>query len=36
MFHVKWQGYENPKDQTWEPEANMYVACETDLYMVES
>ena len=23
-FDVKWQGYENPKDRTWEPEENMY------------
>jgi chromobox protein 1 len=25
-FDVKWQGYENPKDRTWEPEANMETA----------
>jgi chromobox protein 1 len=25
VFNVKWQGYDDPKDQTWEPEANMYV-----------
>lgn len=24
-FDVKWQGYDNPKDRTWEPEENMYV-----------
>ncbi|KAH3914196.1 hypothetical protein HBI56_052130 [Parastagonospora nodorum] len=23
VFNVKWQGYDDPKDQTWEPEANM-------------
>ena len=23
-FDVKWQGYEDPKDRTWEPEENMY------------
>ncbi|KAL5114317.1 hypothetical protein ACEQ8H_007792 [Pleosporales sp. CAS-2024a] len=23
VFHVKWQGYDDPKDRTWEPEANM-------------
>lgn len=23
VFHVKWQGYDNPQDQTWEPEDNM-------------
>ncbi|KAF2847485.1 hypothetical protein T440DRAFT_481713 [Plenodomus tracheiphilus IPT5] len=23
VFHVKWQGYDDPKDQTWEPEDNM-------------
>ena len=23
-FDVKWQGYENPSDRTWEPEENMY------------
>lgn len=21
---VKWQGYEDPKDRTWEPEENLY------------
>ena len=21
---MKWQGYDNPKDRTWEPEENMY------------
>ncbi|CBX96122.1 hypothetical protein IAQ61_001304 [Plenodomus lingam] len=23
VFHVKWQGYDDPNDQTWEPEDNM-------------
>ncbi|KAH8695806.1 hypothetical protein GQ44DRAFT_666430 [Phaeosphaeriaceae sp. PMI808] len=23
VFDVKWQGYDNPKDRTWEPEQNM-------------
>ncbi|CAO2658383.1 Nn.00g061060.m01.CDS01 [Neocucurbitaria sp. VM-36] len=23
IFDVKWQGYDDPKDRTWEPEANM-------------
>jgi chromobox protein 1 len=23
-FDVKWQGYDNPEDRTWEPEENMY------------
>ncbi|KAH7381382.1 hypothetical protein DE146DRAFT_284574 [Phaeosphaeria sp. MPI-PUGE-AT-0046c] len=23
IFDVKWQGYDNPKDRTWEPEENM-------------
>ncbi|KAH7070033.1 hypothetical protein FB567DRAFT_218348 [Paraphoma chrysanthemicola] len=23
VFDVKWQGYDDPKDRTWEPEANM-------------
>lgn len=23
VFHVKWQGWDNPEDQTWEPEDNM-------------
>lgn len=27
VFDVKWQGYDDPKDQTWEPEENMYVVC---------
>jgi hypothetical protein len=36
VFHVKWQGYDNPKDQTWEPEANMYVACHARLPTAES
>ncbi|KAF3036529.1 hypothetical protein E8E11_004770 [Didymella keratinophila] len=27
-FDVKWQGYENPKDRTWEPEANMETAAD--------
>lgn len=22
-FDVKWQGYDNPRDRTWEPEENM-------------
>ena len=25
-FHVKWEGYEKPKDMTWEAEDNMYAA----------
>jgi len=27
-FDVKWQGYENPKDRTWEPEENMETAAD--------
>ncbi|KAF1945142.1 hypothetical protein EJ02DRAFT_339340, partial [Clathrospora elynae] len=26
QFDVKWEGYENPKDRTWEAEENMYGA----------
>ncbi|KAJ4371841.1 hypothetical protein N0V86_008395 [Didymella sp. IMI 355093] len=27
-FDVKWQGYENPEDRTWEPEENMETAAD--------
>ncbi|KAL1598087.1 hypothetical protein SLS59_007097 [Nothophoma quercina] len=27
-FDVKWQGYENPSDRTWEPEENMETAAD--------
>ncbi|KAJ4340615.1 hypothetical protein N0V95_007440 [Ascochyta clinopodiicola] len=27
-FDVKWQGYDNPKDRTWEPEENMETAAD--------
>ncbi|KAJ4992379.1 Chromo domain-containing protein 2 [Stagonosporopsis vannaccii] len=27
-FDVKWQGYDNPRDRTWEPESNMETAAD--------
>lgn len=23
LYHVKWDGYDDPKDTTWEPEENL-------------
>ena len=32
-FDVKWQGYEDPKDRTWEPEENM---CDHNFYAMRA
>jgi hypothetical protein len=27
LFEVKWMGYEEAVDRTWEPEENLYANC---------
>jgi hypothetical protein len=31
VFEVKWMGYEDVSDRTWEPESNLHVVCSLDI-----